>query len=168
MKWVTNKQEGSPWRNSQINRMVVALDKEMSRSAKFDNMRIFIAETMLLMGLYDYTPGMLTQFGEDRVETSGRQLYNFFDEKSPYYVGNLKHVDQEFTAHPYHNHFTSEDMRSTHLLAAAEAKKYGVLVSFDLNYRNLLWNDDRAACSAAVQKILPLVDFLKKFEAEHK
>jgi hypothetical protein len=69
---------------------------------------------------------MLTQFGEDRVETSGRQLYNFFDEKSPYYVGNLKHVDQEFTAHPYHNHFTSEDMRSTHLLAAAEAKKYGL------------------------------------------
>ena len=126
MKWVTNKQEGSPWRNSQINRMVVALDKEMSRSANFDNMRIFIAETMLLMGLYDYTPGMLTQFGEDRVETSGRQLYNFFDEKSPYYVGNLKHVDQEFTAHPYHNHFTSEDMRSTHLLAAAEAEKYGL------------------------------------------
>ena len=46
------------------------------------------------------------------------------------------------------------------------AKKNGKLVSFDINYRNLMWNDDRAACSKAVQELLPLVDFLKLSEEE--
>ena len=133
MNWTTIKQEGSPWRNSQINRMTKALDEALSRSAKFDGVRIFIGETMLLKGLYEFTPGMLSQFGEDQVETPGRQLYTFFDEKSPYYVGDLKHINKEFTAHPYNNHFTSEEMRSTHLLAAAEARKYG------LDYHSSEW-----------------------------
>ena len=133
MNWTTIKQEGSPWRNSQINRMTKALDEALSRSTKFDGVRIFIGETMLLKGLYEFTPGMLSQFGEDQVETPGRQLYTFFDEKSPYYVGDLKHINKEFTAHPYNNHFTSEEMRSTHLLAAAEARKYG------LDYHSSEW-----------------------------
>jgi fructokinase len=46
------------------------------------------------------------------------------------------------------------------------AKKNGKLVSFDINYRNLMWEDDRAACCKAVQDILPLVDFLKLSEEE--
>lgn len=50
--------------------------------------------------------------------------------------------------------------------ALAEGKKNGALVSFDVNYRNLMWNDDRDACSAAVQEVLPSVDFLKISEEE--
>lgn len=50
--------------------------------------------------------------------------------------------------------------------ALAEGKKNGRLVSFDVNYRNLMWNDDRDACIAAVQKVLPDVDFLKISEEE--
>ena len=46
------------------------------------------------------------------------------------------------------------------------AKKNGKLVSFDVNYRNLMWNDDRAACIDAVQAILPKVDLLKISEEE--
>ena len=126
MNWVTIKQEGSPWRNSQISRMVKALDKELSRAEKFDNTRIIVGETMLLKGLYEHTSGILSQFGEDENEAPGRQLYMFFDEQSPHYVGNLKHLDKEFAAHPYNNHFTSEELRETHRLANTEAQKYGL------------------------------------------
>ena len=48
----------------------------------------------------------------------------------------------------------------------AQAKAAGKLVSFDVNYRNLMWNDDRDACIAAVQNVLPHVDFLKISEEE--
>lgn len=50
--------------------------------------------------------------------------------------------------------------------ALETAKQHGRLVSFDVNYRNLMWNDDRAACVKAVQEILPQVDFLKISEEE--
>ena len=50
--------------------------------------------------------------------------------------------------------------------AISESKRNGKLVSFEVNYRNLMWQDDRDACIAAVQKILPNVDFLKISEEE--
>lgn len=40
------------------------------------------------------------------------------------------------------------------------------LVSFDVNYRNLMWNDDQDACTAKVFEILPYVDLLKISEEE--
>ena len=42
----------------------------------------------------------------------------------------------------------------------------GKLVSFDVNYRNLMWNDDVGACAAAVMDILKYVDLLKISEEE--
>lgn len=42
----------------------------------------------------------------------------------------------------------------------------GKLVSFDVNYRNLVWNNDQAACTAKVREILPYVDLLKVSDEE--
>lgn len=42
----------------------------------------------------------------------------------------------------------------------------GKLVSFDVNYRNVMWNDDQAACAAKVREILPYVDLLKVSDEE--
>ena len=42
----------------------------------------------------------------------------------------------------------------------------GKLVSFDVNYRNVMWNDDVQACTQAVLDILPYVDLLKISEEE--
>lgn len=50
--------------------------------------------------------------------------------------------------------------------AMESAWKNGKMVSFDVNYRNLMWNNNRDACKAAVQKVLPTVDFLKISEEE--
>ncbi len=50
--------------------------------------------------------------------------------------------------------------------ALEEGHKRGKLVSFDVNYRNLMWHDDQAACAAAVMDILPYVDLLKISDEE--
>lgn len=42
----------------------------------------------------------------------------------------------------------------------------GRLVSFDVNYRDLLWDGDEEACMKAVGEILPYVDILKISEEE--
>ena len=42
----------------------------------------------------------------------------------------------------------------------------GRLVSFDVNYRDLLWDGDEAACAAAVREVLPYVDLLKVSDEE--
>lgn len=44
--------------------------------------------------------------------------------------------------------------------------EHGKLVSFDVNYRNLMWNDDVAACTRAVKDVLKYVDLLKISEEE--
>ena len=42
----------------------------------------------------------------------------------------------------------------------------GRIVSFDVNYRNVMWKDDVQACTDAVKAILPYVDLLKISEEE--
>ena len=46
------------------------------------------------------------------------------------------------------------------------AAAHGRFVSFDLNYRDLMWNGDFEACAAAVRRVLPYVDALKLSEEE--
>ncbi len=46
------------------------------------------------------------------------------------------------------------------------AHEGGVLAGFDINYRNVVWNDDKAACAEAVRGILPYVDLLKISDEE--
>lgn len=50
--------------------------------------------------------------------------------------------------------------------ALKEGHARGKLVSFDVNYRNLMWNGDQAACVDAVMNILPYVDLLKISDEE--
>ena len=42
----------------------------------------------------------------------------------------------------------------------------GRMVSFDVNYRNVMWNDDQDACAAKVREVLPYVDLLKVSDEE--
>lgn len=50
--------------------------------------------------------------------------------------------------------------------ALSRAHGMGKLVSFDINYRNVAWNDDKDACAGEVKKLLHLVDFLKVSDEE--
>jgi len=44
--------------------------------------------------------------------------------------------------------------------------EFGKLVSFDVNYRDLMWGGDRDACTRRVEDVLPYVDLLKISEEE--
>lgn len=61
---------------------------------------------------------------------------------------------------------SAEPVASATVKAMRVAHEKGKIVSFDVNYRNLMWKDDRNACTAAVMKILPYVDMLKISEEE--
>lgn len=50
--------------------------------------------------------------------------------------------------------------------AMSKAHELGKLVGFDINYRNLMWNDDKDACTQKVLSILKYVDFLKLSDEE--
>lgn len=50
--------------------------------------------------------------------------------------------------------------------AMKAAHENNKLVSFDVNYRNVMWDDDIDACTAKVREVLPYVDFLKISEEE--
>ena len=59
-----------------------------------------------------------------------------------------------------------EPAASATAYALSEGHRLGKLVSFDINYRNLMWDDDRAAAAAAVLRVLPAVDLLKISDEE--
>jgi sugar/nucleoside kinase (ribokinase family) len=46
------------------------------------------------------------------------------------------------------------------------AHELGKLVSFDVNYRNVMWKDDKAACTEKIKEVLPYVDLLKISDEE--
>ena len=58
------------------------------------------------------------------------------------------------------------DAKDATIKALKEAHEAGKLVSFDINYRNVAWKDDKQKCAEEVGKILPFVDFLKISDEE--
>lgn len=50
--------------------------------------------------------------------------------------------------------------------AMSRGKELGAMVGFDINYRNLMWKDDKEACAKEVLGILKDVDFLKLSDEE--
>lgn len=61
---------------------------------------------------------------------------------------------------------SAEPVASATVKAMRLAHEKGKLVSFDVNYRNVMWKDDIDACTAAVMDILKYVDLLKISEEE--
>ncbi|MDD3795914.1 MAG: carbohydrate kinase [Lachnospiraceae bacterium] len=61
---------------------------------------------------------------------------------------------------------SAQPVASATVKAMRVAHEKGKLVSFDVNYRNLMWKDDQKACTQAVMAILKYVDLLKISEEE--
>lgn len=58
------------------------------------------------------------------------------------------------------------DAKEATVFALKKAHELGKLVSFDINYRNVAWKDDRDKCADEVKKLLPWVDLLKISDEE--
>ncbi|HIS32751.1 MAG TPA: carbohydrate kinase [Candidatus Limivivens intestinipullorum] len=80
---------------------------------------------------------------------------------------DIKREDLEKTALVHAGSFgmSGEPERSATVRALSMAKDLGKLVSFDVNYRDVIWPDEKTAV-AAVQSVLHYVDFLKISEEE--
>ena len=61
---------------------------------------------------------------------------------------------------------SAEPVASATVRALRLGCEMGKLVSFDVNYRNVMWKDDIEACTKAVMDILQYVDLLKISEEE--
>ncbi len=75
-------------------------------------------------------------------------------------------IDQSTVVHAGSCSLSKSPAAEATVRALSLAHERGKIVSFDVNYRNLLWDNDEAAAVAAVRKILGYVDFLKISEEE--
>ena len=75
-------------------------------------------------------------------------------------------VEQATVLHAGSFSLSKEPAADATRYALAKAHAAGKLVSFDVNYRSVAWDGDRAGCSRAVRDILPYVDFLKISDEE--
>lgn len=93
-KYMEADQEGSPWRNEEIYKIVNALNSELS-AAQLKS-RILVTEAGSLDHLYS---------GSGH---ASKQVQHFFSKESPMYIGNLAHVGKTIAGHSY---FTESNER---------------------------------------------------------
>jgi O-glycosyl hydrolase len=101
--WNDPGQEGSPWTNAEIKKLVVELDKSI-REKELDT-KILVTEAADYKYLYSNTN-----------HRAGNQIYQFFGENSTNYIGNLTTVAPVIAGHSYWTHGTNaniRDIRST-------------------------------------------------------
>ena len=79
---------------------------------------------------------------------------------------NHKWFDEAGIIHAGSCSLSKGDAKEATSYALEEGHRQGKLISFDVNYRDLLWDCDRVAASRAVEAVLPNVDFLKLSEEE--
>ena len=75
-------------------------------------------------------------------------------------------IDQVAIVHAGSCSLSAKPVADATVRALRLGHEKGKLVSFDVNYRNLMWNDDVDACAAAVKDILKYVDLLKISDEE--
>lgn len=75
-------------------------------------------------------------------------------------------IDSSKIVHAGSCSLSKEPAASSTVYALKTAHEKGRMVSFDINYRNLMWDDDREAATRKVYEIFPYVDFLKISEEE--
>lgn len=122
--WTSPRQEGSPWRKSEMKKMYAALDKAISGKNDLSEVKILLGETANIKGLYEQNTNLRKRFGGD--EAPDEQVKAFFDMNSPYYLGDLKHLPPLIAGHTYHNHTKNKEMREVRSNAGKIFEQYGV------------------------------------------
>lgn len=113
-KFGEGSQEGSPYTNQEIYKVVKALDNALSESQL--STRILITEAGMLTYLYS----------NPKNSENGSQIQNFWLAASPYYAGNLKHLSNFVAGHGYFTDNAQPDIRNIRQQVADTAQKYKV------------------------------------------
>lgn len=110
--WSSTYQEGSPWHNNEIKRVVEELDNAI-RNKKL-NCNILITEAGSWDNLYE------------QKSRASNQIYDFFNEKSPNYIGHIKTIRNEICGHSYWTDSNHKQIKEVRMRAYEEAQKYGL------------------------------------------
>lgn len=116
--WTGNGQEGSPYKNSEIFEITKVLDSTLN--AHDVDTKIQITEAAKLNYLYEKA---------DK-STRGEQLNNFFNQSSPFYVGNLARVDKVISGHSYFTSAPAATLKSVRERLFTELSKASVPIEF--------------------------------------
>lgn len=115
--WNAPSQEGSGWKNSQIKRLTVELDKALEAKG-LSNTKILLAEA----ADWEYT------YKEKSSADRSDVIRNFFDTSSANYVGNLGHVLPAIAGHSYWTDGSWSTLASTRSGVASAASARGLKV----------------------------------------
>jgi len=110
--WNGDYQEGSPWQNSEIKRIIWALDKSIQN--KKLNFKILFSESAKWDFLYA------------KNERASDQIYQFFNKNSVNYVGNLKTVAPTLGVHSYWTDRSNDTIKDIRNKAFKKAQEYNV------------------------------------------
>lgn len=122
--WDTNRQEGSPWRVSEIYKISVALDNAMTARG-LDKTKILFGEAADLRYLYE-TRKHKTWNDIPESERPDLLLSKFCDPKSSEYLLNLKHMPKFVGGHSYHSHQSSALNKEVREALKKACDTYGV------------------------------------------
>jgi len=111
-KYKEADQEGSPWKNEEIYKVTKALNTALDKEKL--NSKILITEAGMLNYLYGGNTG------------ASKQVQQFFNSKSPLYVGGLSHVPKVIAGHSYYTESNDTVLVSTRKKVADTALSYGV------------------------------------------
>ncbi len=124
VNWDSPRQEGSPWGKSDMKKMFVALDKALSGHDELTKVKMLLGEAANLRVMYRQDEGLRKRFqGEDAPD---EQVKAFFNDDSPFYIGDLKHLSRIFAGHTYGNHTKNDELREVRANAGKICKQYGV------------------------------------------
>lgn len=129
--WTTPRQEGTPWKNAEIKKLLVQLDRSLAER-NLKGVKMVIAESAQLNWLYEDN---LDKKAKERFGSEGpyNQVKAFFDRASANYVGNLPYLAHIINGHDYGTHRSNTRLRDTREKVAAAAKKY------NLEYQQSEW-----------------------------
>lgn len=105
------------------------------------------------------------------LDDRGERSFTFARKPGADMLLTLEHVDniyfeQADIIHAGSCSLSAGTEKEATVYALREGRRRRKLISFDVNYRSLLWNDDREAAKRAVYSVLPYIDFLKISEEE--
>ncbi|WP_240676124.1 glycoside hydrolase [Botryobacter ruber] len=106
------KQEGTPWQNEEIYKVITALDKSLEQ--KQLKSRILTTEAATLKHLYGDTGA------------ASRQVQALYDAGSKLYLGNLKHVPKLVAGHSYFTDAGDSAIIATRKQLAETVQQHGI------------------------------------------
>lgn len=113
-KWNDPAQEGSGWQNSEIKRLAVEIDKSLTKEGL--DTKILLSEPASWEYLYGGS------------NYNQNVVYNFFDQESPNYVGNLTHMAPIIGGHSYWTDGSWSKLTTTREKVFATASRAGLKV----------------------------------------